>query len=68
MLIPVVDPEIANVRVPVPPEIVKAVEESAREIVVVIFEPLEILSGPFTVIVNGAREVALTESVAITVS
>ena len=68
MLMPVVDPVIAKVRAPVPPAMVNAVEESARETVVVMFEPPLILRGPLTVIVIGAREIALTESVTMMVS
>ena len=55
-------------RAPVPPEIVNAVEESARESVVVILEPPLIASGPLTVIVIGARDTAFTESVTMIVS
>lgn len=66
--IPDCDGVIVYVSLPVPPETPKAVDESARPNVVVIFEPPDITRGAFTVITNEMVFVEVTESETVIVS
>ena len=66
MLIPAIEPGSEKVSVPVPPVAVKAVVESARPNVVVIFEPPEITIPVFTRMTICLEAVAPTESVTTT--
>ena len=68
MLIPETDGVMLKVFVPVPPIYEKAVDESAREYVVVMLDPPPTASGPFTLMVMRAIAVDPTASVTVIVS
>ena len=68
MVIPVIAGEIVKVQGPVPSVRVKAEELTVRPNVEVIFEPPVIPTGALTITVIAAIPIALTSSVAVTVS